>query len=118
MQLTLLKCKIHRATVTESDLNYEGSISIDLDFMEQAGLLEFEQVDVLNVNNGERLTTYVLEGARGSGIIGLNGAAARKGMKGDKVIIAAYCGVDANEAKQHKPVLLLMGENNTVSEVI
>jgi aspartate 1-decarboxylase len=118
MQLTLLKCKIHRATVTECDLNYEGSISIDENLLEQAGLLPYEQVDVLNISNGERLTTYVIQGERGSGIIGLNGAAARKAAIGDKVIIVAYCGLAAERAVAHKPVVLLMNSDNSIDKIV
>jgi len=114
MLLDLLKCKIHRARVTECDLDYEGSISIDAELMEKAGLLEYERVDVLNVNNGERLTTYVIEAPAGSGTIGLNGAAARKAMKGDRVIIVAYCHVKAEKAAGHRPAILIMDENNRV----
>jgi aspartate 1-decarboxylase len=118
MQLSLLKCKIHRATVISCDLDYEGSISIDADFMEKAGLLPFEQVDVLNIDNGERLTTYVISAPKGSGMIGLNGAAARKAMKGDKIIIVAYGLMDQNEAMNHKPTVLLMDSGNKISKII
>jgi aspartate 1-decarboxylase len=117
MLLTLLKCKLHRATVTDCDLDYEGSISIDADLIEAAGMIPFEQVDVLNINNGERLTTYVIAGARGSGVIGLNGAAARKAMRGDRVIIVAYCQLPAAEARQHKPVVVLVDDANRVAGV-
>lgn len=116
MLLSMLKCKIHRATITSCDLDYEGSISIDAALMEEAGLLPFERVDVLNINNGERLTTYVIEAPAGSGMIGLNGAAARKAMKGDKVIIVAYCSLDQREAARHKPVIVLMDEKNHIAE--
>ncbi len=118
MQLSLLKCKIHRATITACDLDYEGSISIDADFMAKAGLLAFEQVDVLNIDNGERLTTYVISAPAGSGTIGLNGAAARKAMKGDKVIIVAYCQLDQQEAQRHQPRVLLMEQGNKVGKII
>ena len=118
MHLTLLKCKIHRATITACDLDYEGSISIDADLLEKSGLLPFEQVDILNINNGERLTTYVIEAPHGSGEIGLNGAAARRALKGDKVIIVAYCRLDQSKVKTHKPVVLLMDEQNKVSKTI
>ena len=118
MQLSLLKCKIHRATITACDLDYEGSISIDADFMEKAGLLVFEKVDVLNIDNGERLTTYVISAPKGSGTIALNGAAARKAMKGDKVIIVAYCQLDQQDAASHQPTILLMDQGNKVSDII
>lgn len=118
MQFSLLKCKIHRATITSCDLDYEGSISIDVELMEKAGLLAFERVDVVNINNGERLTTYAIEAPAGSGMIGLNGAAARKAMCGDKVIIIAYCSVKKSKAASHKPVILLMDEKNKITEII
>ncbi len=118
MQLSLLKCKIHRATITACDLDYEGSISIDTDLLEKAGLLAYERVDVLNIDNGERLTTYVIKAARGSREIGLNGAAARKAMKGDRVIIVAYCQLEAEHAASHEPVVLLMNKENKVDKVV
>lgn len=114
MILTMLKAKIHRATVTQSDLNYEGSITIDRALMDAAGLLAYEQVDVLNITNGERFTTYVIEGERDSGIIGINGAAARLVQKDDLVIICAYTPMDEETAKAHKPIVVLMDENNKV----
>lgn len=113
MYLTMLKAKLHRATVTQCDMDYVGSISLDRDFMDAAGILNNEQVDVLNINNGERLTTYAIEGERGSKIIGLNGAAARKAEKGDKVIIIAYCSMKAEDAEKHEPTVVLMGEGNS-----
>ena len=118
MQLSMLKCKIHRATITSCDLDYEGSISIDAALLDKAGLLPYERVDVLNIDNGERLTTYVIEAARGSGEIGLNGAAARKAMKGDRVIIVAYCLLQAEEARRHRPVVLLMDADNRIERTI
>lgn len=114
MNLTLLKCKIHRATVTQADLHYEGSISIDRDLMDEAGLLPYEQVDVLNINNGHRFTTYAIEAERGSGIIGINGAAARLAQPGDLVIICAYAQMDKETAQSFEPKVVLMGDNNTV----
>jgi aspartate 1-decarboxylase len=114
MNLTLLKCKIHRAAVTQADLHYEGSISIDLDLMDQAGLLPYEQVDVLNINNGHRFTTYAIEAERGSGIIGINGAAARLAQVGDLVIICAYAQMDEATAKTFQPKVVLMSEDNQV----
>jgi aspartate 1-decarboxylase len=115
MLLELLKCKIHRATVTECDMDYEGSISIDAELMEKAGLLAHEKVDVLNINNGERLTTYVIPAPKGSRAIGLNGAAARKAMKGDRVIIVAYCQMEAEKAASHVPTVLLMADDNQLA---
>jgi len=112
MQLTLLKSKLHRATVTEADINYEGSISIDRTLMEAVGFLENEMVDIYDITNGERLTTYVIPAPHDSGTIGINGAAAKKVNTGDLVIICAYASMDENEAKNHKPKVLLMNENN------
>ena len=112
MQLTLLKGKIHRATVTQCDLNYEGSISVDAALLERAGILAHEQVDVLNINNGERFTTYAIAAPAGSGTIGINGAAARLAQKGDLVIIVAYARMDEAEAKSFTPRVLLVDANN------
>ena len=112
MQLTLLKGKIHRATITQCDLNYEGSISVDCALMERAGILPHEQVDVLNINNGERFTTYAIPAAVGSGTIGVNGAAARLAQKGDLVIIVAYARMEEAEAKSFQPRVLLVDANN------
>src|SRR5438046_9736137 len=99
MQLTLMKGKIHRACVTEADLHYEGSISIDRDLIEAAGFLINERVDIYNIDNGARFSTYVIEAPAGSGTIGLNGAAARQAMVGDKVMIVAYANCDGHEAR-------------------
>jgi len=112
MQLTLLKGKIHRATITQCDLNYEGSISVDSALMERAGILPHEQVDVLNINNGERFTTYAIPAAAGSGTIGVNGAAARLAQKGDLVIIVAYARMEEAEAKSFQPRVLLVDAHN------
>jgi aspartate 1-decarboxylase len=112
MQLTLLKGKIHRATITQCDLNYEGSISVDSALMERAGILPHEQVDVLNINNGERFTTYAIPAAAGSGIIGVNGAAARLAQKGDLVIIVTYARMEEAEAKSFQPRVLLVDAKN------
>ncbi len=114
MFLTMLKCKLHRATVTGADLNYEGSITIDKNLMEQVGLIENEQVDVLDITNGARLTTYTIEGERGSGIISINGAAAHLVNKGDLVIICSYAQMDEQEAKTYEPKVLLLDENNKI----
>lgn len=116
MLVTLLKCKLHRATVTQCDLNYEGSISIDKRLIEAAGLLLHERVEIYNVNNGERFATYVIEAEAGSGEIGLNGAAARKAAPGDKVIICAYAAMPENEARRFEPRVVMVGENNTVEK--
>jgi aspartate 1-decarboxylase len=114
MLLSLLKCKLHRATVTGSDLNYEGSISIDRALMDAAGLLPYEQVDILNINNGARFTTYVIEAPKSSGDIIINGAAARLVQKGDLVIICAFVGLTPEEAKTFEPNVVLLGENNQI----
>jgi aspartate 1-decarboxylase len=112
MQLTLLKGKIHRAAVTQCDLNYEGSISVDATLMERAGILPHEQVDVLNINNGERFTTYAIPAPAGSGTIGVNGAAARLAQKGDLVIIIAYARMDEAQAKTFQPRVVLVDAAN------
>jgi aspartate 1-decarboxylase len=115
MQLNMLKCKIHRATVTGADLAYEGSVSIDTRLCEAAGLTPFEQVDIYNCNNGERFTTYVIPGERGQ--ICLNGAAARKVHTGDVVIICSYAAYTEVEARTHKPKLVRVNQKNEVIEL-
>jgi aspartate 1-decarboxylase len=112
MELTLLKGKIHRATVTQCDLHYEGSISIDAALLERAGILPYEQVDVLDINNGQRFTTYTIPAPAGSGTIGVNGAAARLAQKGDLVIIVAYARMNEAEAKAFTPRVLLVDGRN------
>ncbi len=114
MLLTMLKSKIHRAVVTHSDLDYEGSIAIDLDLLEHSQILPYEQVDVLNINNGARFTTYAITAERGSGIIGVRGAAARLVQTGDLVIICAYAQVETEKARNCRPNILLMDRNNKV----
>lgn len=118
MLLTLLKAKIHRATVTQCDLEYEGSITVDHDLLDEAGILPFEQVDVLNINNGQRFTTYTITGERGSGIIGVNGAAARLCQPKDKVIICAYGQLEQEYARNYKPCVLKMNEDNSISSTL
>ncbi|MBN8837790.1 MAG: aspartate 1-decarboxylase [Sphingobacteriia bacterium] len=103
MIIEVLKSKIHRATITEANLNYVGSLTIDEDLMDAANLIENEKIHVVNINNGERLETYVIKGKRGSGVICLNGAAARKAAAGDLIIIMSYASMDFEEAKQFKP---------------
>ena len=110
----MLKSKIHRATVTQCDLHYEGSITIDTELLDQSGILPHEQVDVLNINTGARFTTYAIEGERGSGIIGINGAAARLAQKGDLVIVCAYAQMSDDEAQEFAPTVLLMDDHNKV----
>ena len=107
MQLTMLKAKIHRARVTQCDMNYEGSISIDQDWLDQVGILPNEQVDVLNINTGARFTTYAISADRGSKTIGINGAAARLAQPDDLVIILAYAQMDEVAARVHNPVVFL-----------
>jgi aspartate 1-decarboxylase len=107
-----MKAKIHRATITESDLNYEGSISIDEDLLDASGILPFEKVDVLDINNGERFSTYTIPAKRKSGEIKVNGAAARIVHKGDLIIIVAYCGLDIKEAKNFKPKVISVDNKN------
>ena len=112
MQIEVLKSKIHRAVITEANLHYIGSITIDEDLMDAAGIIENEKVQVVNVNNGERLDTYVIKGKRGSGICCLNGPAARKAMVGDVVVIISYASMDFEEAKHFKPTLIFPKEGN------
>jgi len=112
----MLKAKIHRATITEANVAYEGSITIDRNLMDAAGIVPFEQVGVYNINNGERFETYVIEGERGTGVIGLNGAAARKGLVGDRVIIVTYAAVTKDELEGHKPNILLLDEHNNIKQ--
>ena len=115
MLLTLLKSKLHRATVTRADLHYEGSISIDSALMRAANILPNEQVDVLNVANGARFTTYAITAPEGSGEIGINGAAAHLAKPGDLVIVLAYAQMDEAEARRFKPVILKMDSQNRVA---
>ena len=112
MKRFMFKSKIHRATVTGADLDYEGSITIDSELMKLADILPYEKVDVYNVTNGERFSTYVIPGEPGSGEICLNGAAARKVQKGDKVIIVTYCELDESELEAFSPIVVLVDENN------
>ena len=118
MLKTVLNSKIHRAKVTECDLDYVGSITIDRDLMDAVGLVENEQVQVLDINNGNRLTTYVIEGKRGSGDIAINGAAARLISKGDLVIICSYVQVNELELMEHKPQILLVDEFNRPKRIL
>ena len=115
MQRHLMKSKIHRATITSADLHYEGSLTVDQDLLDAADLLSHEEIQVVNVNNGARFTTYVIPGARGSGVVQLNGAAARLGMAGDLVILIAYGMFDEREAAAFVPrVVFVDGENRIV----
>ncbi len=117
MILQLLKSKIHCATVTEANLQYMGSITIDMELMKAAGILEHERVQVVNNNNGERLETYVIPGPAGSGVVCLNGAAARLVQPGDIVIIMAYAFMDEKEAQQYVPTVVLVDEKNKIRQV-
>ena len=117
MQLTMLKGKIHRAVVKQAELNYVGSITIDPKLMEAAGILEYEQVQIVDVENGNRFEAYTIDGEPGSGMICLNGAAARQVQVGDHVIIMAYCQMDAKEAADHKPKVVFVDEDNHISRV-
>ncbi len=117
MNITLLKSKLHRATVTEADLNYVGSITIDEELMKVSNIVEYEKVQIVNINNGHRFETYVIAGRPGSGIMCLNGAAARMAQVGDKIIIMSYASMTAEEAKSHKPTVVLLGEDNQVSGI-
>ena len=112
MYLQVLKSKIHRVKVTQAELHYVGSITIDLDLLDAANLIEGEKVQIVNNNNGERFETYVIPGERGSGIICLNGAAARRVQVGDIIIIIAYCLLKEKKAKKFKPQLVFPDENN------
>ncbi|MEJ5330508.1 MAG: aspartate 1-decarboxylase [Desulfobaccales bacterium] len=116
MQRTLLKSKIHRATVTEANLAYEGSLTIDAHLMRAADILPYEMVHVFNVANGERFQTYAMEGEAGSGVICLNGAAARKGQVGDLLIIATFAVYEAEEARRHQPKIVLVDASNRIKE--
>ena len=117
MILTMLKGKIHRATVTQAELNYMGSITIDKTLMEASGIIENEKVQIVNNNNGARLETYVIPGKRDSGIICLNGAAARLVQPGDQVIIIAYSQMEEKEAKEHKPKVVFVNDDNSIKEI-
>lgn len=111
MQIQVLKSKIHRVSVTEADLNYIGSITIDEALMEKANIIENERVDIYNITNGERFSTYVIKGERGSGIIGINGAAAHKAPQGSLLIIASYAIMDFEEAKEWRPTVIFPKDN-------
>ena len=114
MVFHMLKGKIHRATVVQAELDYVGSITIDPLLMEAAGILEYEKVQVVDVNNGSRFETYVITGEKGSGMVCLNGAAAREVSVGDKVIIMCYCELDENEVKSHKPKVVFVDDDNHI----
>ncbi|MBP2033267.1 aspartate 1-decarboxylase [Clostridium algifaecis] len=117
MQINILKSKIHRATVTEANLNYVGSITIDKKLMDNANIIEYEKIQVVNVNNASRLETYVIAGKRGSKVVCLNGAAARYVQPGDKVILMTYGQMDDCEAREYKPTVVFVNDDNSISEV-
>jgi len=114
----MLRAKLHRATVTEADLSYEGSLTIDKNLMDAVGIVPFERVHVYNVNNGERFDTYAIVGVPGTGVIGLNGAAARKGMVGDIIIICTYGLSAEEEVHEYHPVIVLLDEHNAIKETL
>ena len=116
MLVTMMKAKLHRATVTQADLDYEGSIAIDMELLEAAGIFPHEQVDVLNITNGARFTTYAIEAPRGSKVIGVNGAAARLVQKGDKVIVVTYGMLPAEEARNYSPSVVLLDDGNEIKQ--
>jgi len=118
MLVNLCKSKIHRATVTGAELHYVGSVTVDQDLMEAAGILPYERLQVLNLNSGDRLETYAISGERGSGVICLNGPAARTGQVGDPVTLIAYTWVEEREAKDWQPVVVLVDQGNRVTRVI
>jgi aspartate 1-decarboxylase len=118
MLISMFKSKIHRATVTQAELNYVGSVTIDRDLIDVAGLRVYEQVDVLNINNGARFTTYVIEGPRGSGTICLNGACARLAAVGDLVIIVSYTQMTPEEADRHRPRSVHVDARNRITDVV
>ncbi|MDX8410743.1 MAG: aspartate 1-decarboxylase [Mariprofundaceae bacterium] len=115
MNLTMLKSKLHRATVTHAELEYEGSCAIDQDLLDAAHILPFEQLHIYNLANGERFTTYAITAPRGSGSIGMNGAAAHKARPGNKVIICTYSAMEAIEAKRFQPTLVYLDEDNGIT---
>ncbi|WKE66305.1 aspartate 1-decarboxylase [Gallaecimonas kandeliae] len=114
MQRVMLQGKLHQARVTHSVLEYEGSCAIDQDFLDAAGILEYEEIQIYNIDNGERFTTYAISGERGSKVISVNGAAAHKAKQGDRVIICAYVRLDTDEALKHKPSLVYLDAQNNI----
>ena len=117
MRLNMLKGKIHRATVKQAALDYVGSITIDVDLLEAPGIIEYEKVQIVDVDNGARFETYAIAGERGSGMICLNGAAARCVQPNDKIIIMCYCDMDEEEAKAHKPKVVFVDDENKISRI-
>ncbi len=117
MKLTMLKGKIHRATVRQAELDYVGSITVDPELMEAAGILEYEKVAIVDINNGSRFETYTIAGEPGSGMICLNGAAARCVSQGDKIIIMCYAEMTPKEAEEHKPKVVFVDDNNKITRL-
>ena len=117
MEITMLKGKIHRATVVQAELNYVGSITVDEDLLDAAGIYEYEKVHIVDINNGNRFETYTIAGERGSGLICLNGAAARCVQVDDKIIIMAYCSMNEKEVKNHKPNVIFVDEKNKIEKI-
>lgn len=117
MEITMLKSKIHRATVVQAELNYVGSITVDEDLLDAAGIYEYEKVHIVDINNGARFETYCIAGERGSGMICLNGAAARCVQVGDLIILMAYCTMKPEEVKEHKPTVVFVDEKNKVDNI-
>lgn len=117
MNVTMLKGKIHRATVVQAELDYVGSITVDEDLMDAAGIFEYEQVQIVDIENGNRFETYVISGERGSGMICLNGAAARMVREGDKVIIMCYASMNISEVKEHSPKVVFVDDKNKIQRV-
>ena len=118
MTRTFLKSKLHRATVTQADLSYEGSLTVDTELLKAADILEFEKVSVVNINNGARFETYVIAGEKGSGIFCLNGAAARLGEIGDKIIVISYADMTEEEYQNYDPSVILLDENNKIKNIV
>ncbi len=116
MQITMLQSKIHRATVTDANLDYVGSITIDRELLEAAGMRVGQKVDIVNVNNGERFSTYIIPGERGEREICLNGAAARLVHRGDKIIIIAYAQMEEDEAERYRPKIVILNDDNTIAQ--
>lgn len=114
MERIMFKSKIHRASITQAELHYEGSLTIDEELMEAANMLPYEKVAIVNINNGERIETYIITGERGSKTICLNGAAARRGAVGDKIIIISYANMSEEEAQKHRPTVVLVDDNNNI----
>ena len=117
MRVNMLKGKIHRATVVQAELNYVGSITVDEDLLEASGIFEYEKVAIVDIDNGARFETYTIAGERGTGLICLNGAAARCVQVGDKIILMAYCELEVEEVKNHKPKVVFVDENNKIEKI-